>query len=226
MKSKYYTDPESFSLERFSGTLTDENLLPGRKILLNKKSEYFKKLRAAGISNLKELLEKLKNRKKIESFSSETGIPLDYLTILARQAKFWKPSPVVLSRIPGTDDQVLKKLDRLGIKNTKQLFDAGCTYELRKELSKTAGIDEGKLMKLASFSDLARAGWTGPVFISLLYESGIRTIEKLAEADAAELHAETISVNDKLMLTKSAWSVNDIRLCIETARLLPVMLEV
>ena len=69
------------SLQEFKEIIKNNELLPGRRMLQDNIDAYFDILAAAGIENLQQLNEALKNKKKLESFAGKYEIPLDYLTI-------------------------------------------------------------------------------------------------------------------------------------------------
>ena len=85
MAEQYHVDLERFSLEKFRRILETGEVLPSRKILKEKIPERFAILRAMGVRNLKELIDALSTKKKIEQFAQESGLPQDYLEILKRQ---------------------------------------------------------------------------------------------------------------------------------------------
>lgn len=54
-----------------------------------------------------------------------------YLTILRREVNSYQPKPIQLKDIPGVNPEVVRKMDQLGIRNTKQLFPHVLTREDR-----------------------------------------------------------------------------------------------
>ncbi|MDY7079608.1 MAG: DUF4332 domain-containing protein, partial [Chloroflexota bacterium] len=105
MSELYHVDLEQFSLEEFKHILETGRLLPSEKILGEKISERFATLEAMGITNLQDLVGRIKSKKKLEQFAQESGLPQDYLTILRRRVGVYTPKPVPLAKFPGVDPE-------------------------------------------------------------------------------------------------------------------------
>ena len=93
-----------------------------------------------------------------------------------------------------------------------------------------------RLLELVKLSDLARAGWVGPIFARLIYEAlivdealtdeaGAGTLEALAKQSPEDLFERLQAVNNEQKLTKGSFSVKDIASCIEIAKELPKVIE-
>jgi hypothetical protein len=230
MADQYHLDLEGFSLERFRHILEISELLPSRRILKEKISERFALLETMGIRNLKELTDALSTKKKIARFSQESGLPQDYLEILKRQTKIYTPNPISLKDIPGIAPEYIERLAALGLKQTKQLFNRAKSKKDRAELAKVADVPGDVLLELVKLSDLARAGWVGPIFARLIYEvlideAGAGTLEALSKQSPEELFERLQAVNNEQKLTKGSFSVKDVASCIEIAKELPKVIE-
>jgi len=225
MAGQYHVDLEQFSLEKFRHILETSELLPSRRILKEKIPERFAILEGMGIENLKELIDALSTRKKIERFSQESGLPRDYLEILKRQTKIYTPNPIPLKKIPGIAPEYTERLAAIGIKQTRQLFERAKSRKDRVELSRLADVPGDVLLELVKMSDLARAGWVGPIFARLIYEAGADTLEELSKRSPEELFERLRAVNEEQQLTKGSFTVKDIASCIEIANELPKVIE-
>jgi len=225
MTDDYHIDLERFSLERFRDILITGEVLPGRKILKEKISERFEILKSMGIRNLKELIEALKTKVKVERFSQESGLPKDYLIILRREANSYIPRPVNLKDIPGVDSEYIERLAAVGIKHTKHLFERARFKRDRAELSRLVNVPTDTLLELVKLSDLARIGGVGPVFARIFLDAGIDTLEKLSNSSADEVFERTIAVNKEKGYTKVMATLKDVKLCVNTARELPKVIE-
>ena len=73
----------------------------------------FRLLESDGITILKELIEVLKSNQRIEQFSKETGLSIQYLTLLNRGAKSYLHKPIRLDKFPGYRTQLLWNWKRL-----------------------------------------------------------------------------------------------------------------
>ena len=122
MKEQYYIDLAKYELEKFKLSLKNRKMIPSRVILKENLEERFDKISSQGINNLQELIDALKKRQNIETFSKKSGLPIDYLTILKREASSYLPNPVNLNKYSGIDNDTIKSLESIGIKNTKHFF--------------------------------------------------------------------------------------------------------
>jgi hypothetical protein len=87
MKEHYYLDLAHYSLQKFKASLQNRKMTPSRVILKEQIEERFGILQDNGIHNVKTLLDVLNTTQKIETFSAQSGLPIDYLTVLRREAK-------------------------------------------------------------------------------------------------------------------------------------------
>lgn len=225
MADQYHIDLERFSLERFRHILETSEVLPGRKVLKEKISERFGILESMGIRNLKELIDVLSTKKKVEKFSQESGLPNDYLVILRREANSYIPKPVNLRDIPGVDPEYIERLASVGIKNTKHLFERGRSRSDRAELSRLVDVPGDDLLELVELSDLARIGGVGPVFARIFLDAGIDTLEKLSNSSPDELFEKLLAINKEKGYTKVMATLKDVTLCINIATELPKVIE-
>ncbi|MAT44194.1 MAG: hypothetical protein CL609_17825 [Anaerolineaceae bacterium] len=221
MAVSYGLDLSQIKLDEFCTLLKEQDLLPSRVILRDNLDLYFDKLQTAGLFTMQDLVNQLSTKKKVETFSQTTGIPVDYLTILRRQARSYLASPIYLKEIPGINSQTVQKLAQIGINNSQHLFDRCLTPNQRIELANELQVPIEEINELAQLSDLVRAGWVGPIFVRLLHSTGIHSIKELAESDAADLYQRTLQVNQENKLTKAGYSQKDVLACIETAKKLP-----
>jgi predicted flap endonuclease-1-like 5' DNA nuclease len=216
--SGYYIDLEGFSLERFRHILETGEVLPGRKVLKEKTAERFAALEAMGITNMKELIDALKTKKRLERSAQESGLPVDYLTVLRREANSYLPNPVNLRDIPDVNPEYVKRLDALGIKHSKHLFERTVTLADRAELSKLSGVPDDALLELVKMSNLARIYGVGPVYARLLYDTGADTLDKIDKCSPEDLLQRLHEVNDEKKYTKPMPILKDVEDTIEFAR--------
>jgi hypothetical protein len=205
--------------------LEEGEVIPSRKILKDKIPERFARLKAAGIHNLKELAGALSTKPKIDRFAQVSGLPLAYLEILKRQIGLYTPKPVALKAFPGVAAAHVERLTALGITHSRQLFERAGSKKGRAALSREAKVPAAALLELVKLSDLARAGWVGPIFARLFYAAGVDTVAKLAESTPDALYARLMAVNAAQKLTKGHFTVKDVALCIEISKALPKEIE-
>jgi hypothetical protein len=226
MKSQYHLGLETISLDRFRSDLESTEMLPGRTILQEEIAGRFAALEAMGISNLKELVGALSTKEKIRRFSEASGLPVEYLVILGRQARSYVPKLVYFRDIPGVDPEQVRQLAAAGIKHSKHLFGRGATPADRAELAKETGIPAADLQELVSLSDLARVGGMGPVFVRLFYESGVDSLATLAGWAPEALFERLHAVNRERQLSHVVPSLKDVTNYVEKAQELPKVIVV
>lgn len=83
----------------------------------------------------------------------------------------------------------IKKLAEIGIKNVEQMLEAGKTKKQREELSKQLGIPEEAILELVKLSDITRMGYIKTKLSRLYHNSGLDSPEKVAKFEPEELHA-------------------------------------
>jgi len=214
VREKYHIDLEKYSLQRFKLSLQKRDMIPSRVALKERIEARFEILNDNGITNLKSLIDILKTKQKIEIFSKKTDLPIDYLTILKREAGSYLPKPIRLKDFPGVDSKDVESLKDIGINNSRQLFDKGKTGEQLNPLSNLTRIPIERLNELVSLSDLARLYGVGPVFARIIYDVGITSVKNFAGYKAEEF----ISIYEDKTLKKADFGVNDINFSIELAK--------
>ena len=226
MKDIYYLDKDNFLLEKFKNGLETRDLLPGRRPLLNNIDQYFSTLEKAGYKNLSDILNRLKSKVKIEKESYSTGIPIDYLTLLKREAGSYLPSIVALEKLTEPEhSNYLKGLAELGIKNSKQLFEAAYKLNDRKELAAQSEVPLEILNKWVQLCDLLRVNGVGPVFAHMLYDAGINSCFAFITIPAKELLEMADVVNKEKGYTKVTLRPEDIDYCMDYIKELELVLE-
>jgi len=185
--AQYHLDPKKYSLEKFRISLESREMIPSRHMLKNNLKQYFDILRSSGIKNISELLAVLGSKPKIAAFAEKTGITVEYLTILRREANSYFPTHVKLSRFIGVDKALVLKLEEQGITSTKKLFDLAANREQLSAFLKVSGLLPEDLSELISLSDLSRLYGVGPAFAGMLYEAGIDSVMTLMKFTGEEI---------------------------------------
>jgi nucleotidyltransferase/DNA polymerase involved in DNA repair len=219
---RYQIDLERYSLGVFKGNLRDMQLIPSRASLKDSLDERFGILEAAGIGDLKALVEALKTKAKIAAFSQETGLPVEYLTLLKREASSYVAKPVRLDKFEGIAKEHLERLEAAGINNSRGLFTTASRAAERVELSRRTGVPTAVLDELVCLSDLARAYGVGPAFARMLYDLGIKTIGAFVSTTAEEV----IRLYERETGKKADFGVNEINFSLALARELDIAVEI
>ncbi len=209
MEPRYQID-----LEKFRLNIQNREMIPSRLILKDDINIRFGILIDYGITNLKELTDQLKTKVGIGKFSEQTGLPQDYLTLLNREARSFLSNPVPLAKFPDVQASYLEGLSKIGIKNTRQLFNQAYSRDLRESMSETTGIPLPALNELVCLSDLSRAYGVGPVFARMIYDLGIKSIKEFIDHTPEEF----ILLYEKQTGKKADFGVNEIQFSIELAQ--------
>ena len=222
MADQYHIDTHKYSLAKFKDNIQSRDMIPSRVILKEDVDERFEILERSGIHNLKDLIGALNTRTKIENFSNQTGLSIEYLTILKREANSYLPSPVRLSAFSGIPGEFVEVLEAHGIKNSRQLFNQAQDRAERSHLAQSTNIPIGTLDELVCLSDLARAYGVGPAFARMLYDVGITSIKEFAGYTAEEI----IEIYESAEKKKADFSVDDIQFSLEVAQALDIAVDI
>lgn len=88
----------------------------------------------------------------------------------------------------GINQDHIKKLAAIGIKNVDQMLKRGGTKKQREQLSKQLGIPEGAILELAKLSDITRLGYVKKKLSRLYYDAGLDSPAKIAAFEPKQLH--------------------------------------
>jgi hypothetical protein len=188
-------------------------MIPSRATLKEDLESNFKILKDRGITNLKELTGALKTKEKLEDFSRETGLTVEYLTLLNREAKSYVSKPVRLDKLPGVPSKYLDRLEAAGIRNTKQLFLRAQDQGSRDQLAEGTGIPIETLNELVGLSDLSRIYGVGPVFARMIYDVGVHSIREFLNYTADDF----IRIYEEQTQKKADFGVAEIEFSLELA---------
>ena len=226
MTENYFIDTDKFSIDKFRNILLTKEILPGRIILKENLDERFDLLKTKKIKTLSDLLETLKTKQKVDKFSNDTGLSVEYLTILRREANSYLSVPVKLIDLPFVETDIINKLELQGIKDSKQLFENAAKLKDRQILSENHNLPFDELSELVCLCDLVRITGVGPVFARIIFDSGICTVKDFLSYDAIELLERLTKTNSEKGLTKSKFTLKDIEYCIELGTDLPFVVEI
>ena len=214
----YYIDLENISIDNYKEILKSADLLPSRMILKSNTDHNFDRIKKQNVRNIDELMKMLKNKKKLQDFSKQSGLNEDYLTILIREIKSYRRNPNKIKDFPSITDDVILKLENIGIRNTLQLFDKVLTSKSRLEISKQTGIDEDVVLKITKLTDMSRIRWVNHTFAYVLFEAKYDTAEKVANADYKKLYETVKQLNEDRKIYKGHIGLHDMKLCVEAAK--------
>jgi hypothetical protein len=214
MGDRYHIDTERYSLKRFKEGLASREMIPSRVVLKEDLEERLQIIESRGITNLKELMDRLKTKPKIEAFAKESGLPTDYLILLNREAKSYLPNPVRLDKFPGVENDDINRLEALGIKNSRHLFNSAKKNKDREQLAEATGINIKRLDELLGLSDLSRVYGVGPVFARILFDLGIKSTMELVGYSGEEI----IRIYEQATQKKADFGIAEIQFTLDLAR--------
>jgi hypothetical protein len=221
MEDNYYIDLKSISLSDYEEELRNTELLPSRKIIKDDIEKRFNILRQNGVNNLNDILICLKSPDKLKAFARMSGISEEYLAILKREIASSQPKPVNLSEYPNIHKKTIEKLEKLGIKNSKQLFNLIKTEIARTDLCKKTDISHDEILELTKLIDVSRIKWVGANFARLLVDSPYDTVEKVSNANYPDVYEILVRINKEKNYFKGMFGLNDMKLCVFAAKNVP-----
>ncbi|NLV50153.1 MAG: DUF4332 domain-containing protein [Clostridiales bacterium] len=201
---EYTLDLERLSVREYKTLLKQQNLMPGRRILLQDIDRNFTVFESREIKTAAQLKKCLSTPAKIAYIAAVSGIPKEYLVILKREIGSLAQKPVPLSAFPGIDPSLAAKLSDAGLKTSKEYWET--TQDLSDELF--------------CFCDLVRINGVGPVAARAFYEAGYRSVTEVAAANAAVMLEKVSAVNEARCYYKAKLGHKDMQFCIDFALLL------
>jgi nucleotidyltransferase/DNA polymerase involved in DNA repair len=115
----------------------------------------------------------------------------------------------------------VEKLEAVGIKNTRHLFNAARDKNDRVLLSQTTELPIEILNELVGLSDLSRVYGVGPVFARMIYDVGIKSIKEFAKHTAEDF----VRIYEKEAGKKADFGANEIEFSLELAKELEIAVE-
>jgi hypothetical protein len=225
MTESYFIDTTLFPIDKFRNILKSKDILPGRIVLKENIDERFDLLKSKGIASLFDLLEVLNSKTKVERFSKDSGLTIEYLTILRRETNSYISVPVRLGDLQVDDFEIAGKLASNGIKDSRQLFNIAAKRRDRAALADKYSLPLEKLTELVQLCDLVRITGVGPVFARIIYDSGIHSVAEFLSSDPADLFRQLTRTNQEKGLTKAGFTIKDIEYCMELGKDLPLVTE-
>lgn len=214
----YYIDLQRISIDKYKEILKTTELIPSWKVLEEDIDKNLDIIKKHNIKNLDELLIALKDKSKIQKFSTQSGLPSNYLEILKRMVNGYRQKPNKIKDFPCISEDIVRKLEKLGFKNTLKLYDNVLTPEKRNEFSQKTGISRDEIMKLTKLTDLSRIRWVNHTFAYVLLESGYDTAEKVANADYKKLYQTIKQLNNERKIYNAHIGERDMKMCVESAQ--------
>jgi len=221
----YYINLKLISIDEYKEILKTADLLPSWQVLKEDIDKNLDIIKKHNIQNLDELLVALKNKSKLQEFSKQSGLSENYLAVLRRVVNGYQPKPNRIKDFNCIDENIVRKLETLGIKNTFKLYEKVQTSEKRNKFSKEIEVSKNEIMKLTKLTDLSRIRWVNHTFAYVLLEAGYDTAEKVANADYFELYETVKQLNKEREIYNAHIGAHDMKLCVESAQNLDFEIE-
>lgn len=221
----YYIDFSKITLDKFKMMLESTYLLPSQQILKDKMDSRFEVIKSQDINNLEQLKQALKNKNKINSFSKETSLPVDYLTVLRRVINSYHPTPRKIKDFIELSKETKDKLENIGIKTTPQLYDKLAAKVDRNTLKKELDVDDEEILLLAKLADVSRLRYVNPAFATLLVNSDYDTVSNIRNADYQELYKELVRINEDKKFYKGRINLKDMKFLVNDTEHLSLDVE-
>lgn len=200
----YSLDLKQITVTDYELLLKNQNLLPGRRILLEEIDSRFEAIKRAGVDSADCLKKELSTPQKLAAFAAKSGIPEAYLVILKRELGSLEQKPVPLANFPDMDAVLLQSLEQKSIRNSKDYLERAA----------------GTSAELDALCDLVRINGVGAVAARVFYEAGYRSAADVAHAQAGTMLARVNAVNEQKKYYNAKLGVKDMQFCIDFAVLL------
>jgi len=221
----YYIDLKSISIDKYKEILKSADLIPSRMILKENIDENLNAIKTQNIQNIDELQKILKDKSKLQELSQQFSLPERYLEVLRAELNGYRQKPNRIKDFPCIVENIVRKLEVLGLKNTFKLYGEVLTQKKRNELSNKTGISKDGIMQLTKLTDLSRIRWVNHTFAYVLLESGYDTTEKVANADYKEMYETIKQLNEEREIYNAHIGAHDMKLCVESAKGLDFEIE-
>lgn len=221
----YYVDLKSITIDEYKNVLKSTELIPSWKVLEENIDKNLDVIKKHNIKNLHELIIILKDKKDIELFSKKSGLSEKYLEVLKRVINGYKQKPNRIKDFSCVAEDTIMKLEKLGIKNTLNLYEMILTAEKRNEFSRNTGISESEILKLTKLTDLSRIRWVNHTFAYVLFKSDYDTVDKVAKADCKKLYTTIKKLNEERKIYNAHIGERDMKMVIESAQYLDIDIE-
>jgi hypothetical protein len=134
-------------------------------------------------------------------------------------------TPFPLREFRGVDPEHVEMLAAGGIRNVKQMLEAGRTERDREALSEKAGVPPDVILELVKLSDLARIPGVKGIRARLYHDAGVDTIEKMAAWDPEALRGMVAEFVERTGFEGIAPLPAEARFTVTQAKRLPKVVE-
>ncbi|MCH4890936.1 DUF4332 domain-containing protein [Acidaminobacter sp. JC074] len=209
---------KGISLKEFKTILKESYLIPSMRVLLEDLDKHLDLLTDYGIENMSEFYLQSKTKKKAEVLAEKTGMDLDYMIVLRRMVSSYIPKPRKLEDFTDMNDDLLKRLIHMGIKNSLALDDYLKSHS-EEEAAAQLAVDVELIKTFKKLLKVSELRYISPAFATVLVRGGYDTIDKLAQADSKTLLKTIVDTNKKFQIYKGNIGDSDSRFIIDDAKI-------
>ncbi len=220
----YDIDLSKISIDDYKKILETTHLIPSWK-MLKENIDHLDTIKKQGINHLEELQQRLKKKDRLLEFANQSDLSEQYLNVLRRMINGYIRKPNRIKDFPETSEDLILKLEKIGVKNTRHLFDKIRTSDNREVLSKQTGISDEETLRLTKLTDLSRIRWVNHTFAYVLYEAGYDTLEKMANANPNKLYKTVKQLNSERNFYPAHIGLNDMHMLVESANMVSPDIE-
>jgi len=213
-------DLGKMDIQEYKIFLKGQYLIPGRQILHENIDENFNIFENCGLKNLSDLQQALSTIANIDKLSEETKISPEYLNILRRELGTFVKTGISFEDFPIIDSNTISKLDKKGIKNTKDFYEYYYKENNEKRISDELSISVEMISRLISLSCLVRINGIGALAAVTFYEAGYKTIKDIVSSTKEEMLEKITKMNDEQNYYKAKLGLKDMQFIIDFANLM------
>lgn len=200
---RYSIDLASISLDEFCETLLTVDLLPSRQVLADHIVAIVPKLAGRGVDDLAGLKKLLVSKNRYPELADELGVDTNYLTLLNREVNSYVSKPVPLPKLEFLSDVELGRLQSVGIKSTKNLYERCALRSDRAVVASETDIAPDRLERALGLANLIRINGVGPAFAEYLLDAQVTGPADFIDRDLQAMvddYAAKISDGPKLRI--------------------------
>jgi hypothetical protein len=216
----YNMDLSKMEVQKYKTFLKNQYLIPSRQILHENIDSNFKIFVNCGLKSLSDLQQAISTSAKIDKLSKETNISPDYLNILRRELGTFDKKGIPFNDFPTIDKNTIVKLDKKGIKNTKDFFEFYYQVNNEKNISEEFGIPVEMIKCLISLSSLVRINGIAALAAVTFYEAGYRSVKDITGSTKEKMLEKITKINDEKKYYKAKLGLKDMQFVIDFANLI------
>jgi hypothetical protein len=221
----YSIELSKISLDEFKEIMLSIELLPGRRIMPDNLAEVIERLKQKGITHLDALRKLLQNKKQYPELTETLLVSVDYLVILNREINGYISKPLQLSALDVFSAAELEKLEKAGIKSTRDFYEQSLSKTARQELSARLSLPAQQIILALELADLLRINGVGPTYARILHTIGVKSVSDYLRYKTDEILEKYKKANNEKQFTRVNLGEKDIEYCKRFCRKLDIEIE-